>query len=139
MAYETWDDSPRVVFRVDGELRFDRLRADPISIEFPPTPRWQLSGQWYSLPATSDPASVGVVACLDACARPTVLFGELDVAREIVAFEVRYEGAWHRFEVAGEGYLVHLDGFTGVPDAYRCLDAAGATVWSSDRVEPLTY
>ncbi len=91
------------------------------------------------MPLTSEPASVGVVACLDACSQPTVLFGELDAAREIVAFEVRYEGAWHRFEVAGAGYLVRLDGFTAVPDAYRWLDAAGATVWSSDRVEPLTY
>jgi hypothetical protein len=134
VAYETWDDRPRVVFRHDGKLIYDYLWADPISIEFPPTPRWQLSGQWSSMPLTSEPASVAVVST-----QPTVLFGELDPTREIVAFEVQYDGAWHRFEVSSAGYLVRLDGFTGVPDAYRWLDAAGAAVWASGRVEPLVH
>lgn len=138
VAYEVWDDRPRVVFRDSGKLRYDYLWADPISIEFPPLPRWQLSGHWYSMPLTSEAASIGVVACLDACSQATVLFGELRDVR-IVALEVQYAGASQRFEMKSEGYLVRLDGFTGVPDAYRWLDAAGATVYEGGRVEPLTY
>ncbi len=34
VAYETWDDAPRVVFRHEGKLILDRLRRDSISIQF---------------------------------------------------------------------------------------------------------
>ena len=90
------------------------------------------------MPTTTNPSSVGVVACGEACSQPTVLFGELRDAR-IVAIEVEYEDKWHRYEVSGDGYLVRLDGFTGVPEAYRWLDAAGATMHASGRVAPLKY
>ena len=105
---------------------------DPIAIELPPIPRWQPSGKWYSIPATSVPASIGVARCTgilgESCAEDTELFGQIN-APEIVALEVQYEGAWHRFPVAAPGYIVRLDSFSGVPTAYRWLDADGDVVW----------
>ncbi len=125
-----------MVFRDGDRLFLDRLRRDWIAIEFPPVPRWQLSGNWYSMPATDDPASVGVVACTPPCSKPTTLFGELNIP--ILAVEVNYDGHWEPFPVGGRGFLIELDGFHGVPDGYRWRDETGV-VWTSGRVEPLTY
>lgn len=137
VAYERWDDASFVVFRDRGQVFYDRLSRDTIAIDWPPLPRWQLTGRWYQMPQTTEAASVGVVACLESCAQPTVLFGELRDPR-IVALEVSYDGAWHRIEVAGAGYLVRLDS-TAVPEAYRWLDAAGATIYHLEAVAPLVY
>lgn len=134
LAYEVWDGDPYVVFASHGRIRLDRLWKDPISHEFPPIPRWQLSGRWSQIGRTDGPASVGVVSCEPpalgrSCTRATRLFGEIG-APEIVRMEVRYDGAWHGYEVAAPGYAMRLDGFHGEPGGYRWLNAAGEVVWS---------
>lgn len=136
LAYSTGDGGPRVVFRDRDRVFLDRLQRDWISIEFPPVPRWQLSGNWYSMPATDDPASIGVVACTSPCSTPTTLFGELNVPA--LAIEVNYNGRWEPFPVGGRGFLIELPGFHGVPDGYRWRDERG-TVWASGRVDALAY
>ncbi|MFN0095556.1 MAG: hypothetical protein ACKVVT_12385 [Dehalococcoidia bacterium] len=104
-------------------MRLDRLRRDIISIESPPTPRWQLSGDWVSVPAARTPPEVGV-----RMGRPALLFGERP-DRRTIALEVTYAGKTERFETGARGYLIHLDGFRGVPERVRGLDSTGAVVW----------
>ncbi len=133
LAYEVWDGVPHVVFRwPDGSVvRFDHLRKDWISIEWPPLPAWQLSGDWATLRPFGNAASVGVVLH-----RPTELFGEVNAA-SITTLEIEYEGRWHAFPVHRPAFLVRLEGFDGIPVAYRWLDANGVLVWSEGRRPPL--
>lgn len=140
LAYEVWDGTPHLVFRFGDDesaaakVYFDHLRRDPISIDWPPTPRWQWTGAWYYVAATDAPASLGVARCTgvmgEACDKPTEVFGQVN-APEIVALEVAYGGAWHRFPVAAPGFAVRLAGYRGVPSSYRWLDAAGRVVWTA--------
>ena len=50
LAYEVWDGTPHVVFAftddtfADGRVYVDHLVLDWVSIDWPPTPRWQASG-----------------------------------------------------------------------------------------------
>jgi hypothetical protein len=134
LDYEVWDGVPYVAFRSpDGlTIRRDFLRLDWISIEWPPRPAWQLSGNWFRAPATvSTPASLGVLQ-----ATPTEIFGEVN-SPAITTIEVEYDGSWHAYPVESPGYLLRLDGFDGVPTAYRWLDAHGDVIHSRDRVEPI--
>lgn len=99
LAYRVWDGVPHVLFEHEGRIVLDHLAQDPLSIELPPVPRWQLSGKWYSIPATGAPASIGVARCTgvlgERCTKDTELFGQIN-APEIVALEVQYEGARER-------------------------------------------
>lgn len=133
LAYKTGDGAPLVVFRsADGlAVRRDRLRRDWISVVWPPAPAWQLSGDWFSIVTTGQPASVGLVP-----SSPAELFGEVNDPA-ITTLEVEYEGAWYTYEVSAPGYLVRLEGFDGVPTAYRWRDAAGNVIHTRDFVEPL--
>lgn len=142
LAYEVWDGTPHLVFRFEDDagagdrIFFDHLRQDLVSIEWPPTPRWQWTGNWYSIAATDAPASLGVARCTgvmgEACDKPTEVFGRVN-ASEIVALELGYGGAWRRFPVAAPGFAVRLDGDHGAPSSYRWLDAAGRPVWTAER------
>ena len=75
LAYEVWDGVPHAVVRERHGPRdasrviFDRMRVDVISIEWPPTPAWQLTGAWYYIAATDAPASLGVARCTGTLAR----------------------------------------------------------------------
>lgn len=144
LAYEVWDGTPHLLFwhwddGPNAKVYFDHLRRDPISIEWPPTPRWQWTGAWYSIPATYAPASLHVARCTgvlgEVCDKPTELFGQVN-APEIVALEVAYDGAWHRFPVAAPGFAVRLPGFRSVPSSYRWLDAMGGVVWTKGQTSP---
>lgn len=141
LAYEVWDGTPHILFwhwddGPNAKVYLDHLRRDPISIAWPPTPRWQWTGNWYSIAATDAPASLGIARCTrvmgEACDKPTELFGQVN-APEIVALEVAYDGTWHRFPVAAPGFAVRLAGFLGVPTSYRWLDAAGGIVWTKEQ------
>jgi len=143
LAHEGWDGTPNLLFwHWDGpnaKVSFDHLRRDPISIAWPPTPRWQWTGAWYSIAATDAPASLGIARCTgvlgEVCDKPTELFGQVN-APEIVALEVAYDGAWHRFPVAAPGFAVRLPDFHGGPSSYRWLDAAGGVVWTTGQASP---
>jgi hypothetical protein len=144
LAYEVWDRTPHLVFwhgndAPDSKVYFDHLRRDPVSIDWPPTPRWQWTGNWYSIAATDAPASLGVARCTgimgETCDKPTELFGQVN-APEIAALEAEYDGAWHHFPVAAPGFAVRLAGFHGVPSSYRWLDAAGGIVWTEGQASP---
>ena len=144
LAYEVWDGTPHLVFWFredwpsDGKVYFDHLRQDPVSIGWPPLPRWQWTGSWYYIAGTDAPASLGVARCTgvsgEACDKPTEVFGQVN-APEIVALEMEYGGAWHRFPVAAPGFALRLDGFRGAPTAYRWLDRGGRAVWT-DHQDP---
>lgn len=135
VGYAVWGGRPYVLYRHDGRLTYDRLWADPISLEFPPLPRWQLTGRWSSIALTDQAASVGVASCLG-CAGDAVLFGEVTLPT-IVAMEVRRDGAWERYEVSAPGFLVRLGGEAGAPDAYRWIDVSGAVVYASEQATQL--
>lgn len=68
--------------------------------------------------------------CITADTR-VCIFGQIH-ADEIRTIEARYAGAWHRYPVAGPGYVIRLP---EEPTAYRWLDAEGEVVASkSDAV-----
>lgn len=142
LAYEVWEGTPHVVFREGRRVIFDQLKLDWISVGFPPTPRWQLTGDWYYVSETDALASVGVARCPGVrsgrCDRNMQVFGEI-TAPEIVVVEIQYDDAWHRYPVSYPGYLIRLDGFHGVPTAYRWLNPSGDVVWSQGRVPQLSW
>lgn len=128
-AYEVLHGTPHVAFRMPrgGKLIIDHLRLDWVSIEFPPAPAWQQTGNWYGTAMSSDPASVAVtVRAGGEWHQHVEIFGQIN-ATEIVAIEVRIGDDWHHYAVAPPGYIVSLD---GVPEAYRWLDASGEVVWA---------
>lgn len=132
MAFQLWDGTPYVVFQLDDHVYFDRLRIDWISIEWPPTPRWQWTGRWSYIEATTDPASAG----LTTSGAGNVVFGQVN-APEIVTLELEIHGAWRSYPVSAPGYAVSLSGFDETPTGYRWLDAGGRVVWSVDSPLPL--
>ncbi|MCC7364364.1 MAG: hypothetical protein IT303_08310 [Dehalococcoidia bacterium] len=133
IAYETWDGVPHVVFLDPGGtwIRLDHLKLDRVSIELPPAPAWQLSGDWYSLRRTDDPASA-------AFARDDGIevLGQVN-SSEIVALEVLLGRDWHRFDVAAPGFLVRIPDTGELPAQYRWLDRSGREVWSVEAEPPL--
>jgi len=134
MAFQLWDGTPYVVFQLDDHVFFDRLRIDWISIEWPPTPRWQWTGSWSSIEATTDPASAGFAAS----AGHNVVFGQVN-ASEIVAIALEIDGVCRGYPVSAPGYAVRLSGFDERPTGYRWLDAAGRVVFATDgpsRLQP---
>jgi hypothetical protein len=78
------------------------------------------------------PASIGVARCTgilgESCAEDTELFGQIN-ASEIVALEVLTRERGTASRLAAPGYIVRLDSFSGVPTAYRWLDADGDVLW----------
>lgn len=123
-AYEVREDTPYVVFQREGGSRLvlDRLRLDWISIEFPPTPAWQLSRDAESIELTGNPASAGVGR--HGCCSLT-LFGQI-TPPEIRTLEVEHEGQRRSFAVSAPGFLVQLDSFEGEPAHYRWLKQRGS-------------
>jgi len=132
MAFQLWDGTPYVVFRLDDHVYFDRLRVDWMSIEWPPTPRWQWTGSWASIDTTADPASAGLATSTAG----NVVFGQVN-APEIVTLELEIDGAWRSYPVSGPGYAVRLSGFDERPTGYRWLNEAGRMVWTVDAPLPL--
>ncbi len=128
LDYQLWDNTSYVVFEQDDRVAFDRLRIDWISIEWPPTPRWQWTGNWSDIPSTTDPASAGLGSAADG----TVVFGQIP-SPSIVTLEIELDGAWQSYPVSSPGYAVLLPQVGITPDAYRWLDAQGRVVWSTDR------
>jgi hypothetical protein len=131
LAYEVWDGVPHVlVRRDDGELQFDHLILDRISIDWPPTPRWQYSGLWYTANDWRMSAVLRVAPCAgvlgEGCGKPVELFGTV-ASPAIVALEVLVDGAWRRFPIAAPGFVIRLDG-RSLPADHRWLDAAGNEV-----------
>ncbi len=150
VAYALWEDVPFVVFEYGGVLHFDRLVLDLISIEWPPTPCWQWTGSWWTMPATTNPASVGTASTQRSVptdpyryasgadtggganqGRP-VIYGQIN-ADTIAWLEVRSDGEWQRYPVSAPGFAIRLAEGQPVPRDFRWLDADGAVIWSVDR------
>lgn len=127
IAYTLQDGTPYAVAEFGGKVRFDRMILDPISIEWPPTPRWQLSGNWTSIPIAADPASAGMGFIGDT----RVIYGEITDPR-IVSVDYFVDDEWHTTSVAAPGFIIRLDEEAGVPFGIRWLDADGDVVWSLD-------
>lgn len=134
MAFQHWDGAPYVVFEFgdSGHVYFDRLRIDWVSIEWPPTPRWQWTGQWSYIDATTAPASAGLTSS-DA---GTVVFGQVNDPG-IVTLELEIDGSWRSYPISAPGYAVRLSGFDATPTGYRWLDAGGRVIWSADAPLPV--
>lgn len=134
VAYEVSVGVPYVTYLDPAHgVVIDTLRRDVISRDFP---GWQLTGNRYAIRATDGPVSVGLARCagqlsgsgvepgMFGCRTRSIVFGQINDPA-IVAIEVEYEGAWHRYSVAAPGYVVALAPFRGIPSGYRWLDAAG--------------
>jgi hypothetical protein len=135
LAYEVWEDVPHVVVRNGERVTFAQLRLHWPSM-FLPGSAWRVANYGYVVPAATDPATANIARCPGVpygCDRDMQVFGEI-TAREIVAVEIQWEGTWHRYPVRYPGYLIRLDGFAGVPTAYRWLDRDDDVVWSQGRV-----
>lgn len=146
IAYALWDDVPYIVFEYGGTVHFDRLVLDLVSIDWPPTPRWQWTGMWATIDTTGDPASVGTGrtrppraanpagprrADGDVSYEP-VIYGQVN-SREIAWLDVLADGGWERYPVAYPGFLIRLAEGQSIPNQYRWLDTDGQVIWSVDR------
>jgi hypothetical protein len=136
VAYEVRGGTPHVLVRqitegsdISRRLVLDHLKLDWISISWPPSPAWQLTGSWASISRTADPASVKWSVTTGGQEHDDLeLFGEITDA-SVVAMEVDCGGERHRFDVAAPGYIVWFDCDKERPSRYRWLDAAGSVVW----------
>lgn len=137
LFYEVWDGTGYVVFEFGGTLHFDRLRLDLVSIEWPPTPRWQWTGMWWTIDTTTGPASAGVGSTSRLTGPSTtdppghyVIFGQVNDP-EITWLEVQSNGEWARYPVAAPGYAIRLPPENPRPTAARWLDAHGEILWTA--------
>ena len=128
LAYARLDDATYIVFDgMDGKVYLDVLTLDWISIEWPPTPRWQWTGMWSYIDATTAPASVGI-------GNPnavSTLFGQI-TDPTIVTLQARVDGQWRSFPVSGAGFVVPLPVGDTYPTRYRWLDATANVVHEVD-------
>lgn len=127
LSYEIWDGTPYTVFELDGRIHFDRLFADPTSIDWPPRPQWQWCGQWSYLPVTGNPASVAV----SDVPIPNVLFGQVNDPG-IVALAVDLDGVTHTWSVSGPAFAVQLPEETSARATVDFLNADGQVVWTAE-------
>lgn len=125
LFYEVWDGTPYVVFEYGGVVHFDHLILDMSSMSWPPSPRWQWSGEWDSLDASSEPASVGIARLEDSLA----IFGQINDP-EITRIDVLFDfGGWQEFAVTEPGYAVQVN--SGLDLLWiNWLDDAGHVVYS---------
>lgn len=127
LAYARLDDAAYIVFDFDGRIYLDQLVLDWISTEWPPTPRWQWTGMWSYIDATTAPASVAI-------GNPNViptLFGQINDPA-IVTLQAEVDGQWQSFPVSGAGFAVQLPVGDTYPTRYRWLDAGGKVVYAVD-------
>lgn len=102
LAYAVIDGTPLVLIEFGGNVFLDTLRLDPLSMELPPYPRWQWTGDWERLYSPAAPAT----ADLSAHFGPLVLFGVVNDGR-IVAMEVERDGAVvQTLPVTGPAYIL---------------------------------
>lgn len=122
IAFQRWDGESWVVALWDDIVIMDRLVIDVISIEWPPTPRWQWTGNFQSMPPTTAAASLGSVRIND----EVVLWGQVN-APEIMTMEVQVGGTFAQYPVRAPGYIVRTGSDT-LPDRVRWLDANGTGI-----------
>jgi hypothetical protein len=128
LFYEVWDGTPYVVVEVKGVIHFDKLVQDPVSISWPPAPRWQWSGEWESLDVSGEPASAGFARTDD----DLVVFGQINdasISRIAILSDYGVAFEWLEFPVHGAGYAVRLPGGQ-TPGWINFLDDAGHVVYS---------
>jgi len=140
-AVVAWDPESRlVVFEIGGRLTLDRLIIDRSPyLELPMPPRWRVTGDWFSVPASSPEAGRGGIAPGDVgcwCARAASvadwgvvhLFGRFPVA---LAGRVAQVALERPGEVPVEAIVVGERGFlvvgveSPVGGRVTLLDAAG--------------
>lgn len=123
MAYEKVDGKPFIVFAYGGKARLDSIKLDPISVEWPPFPRWQWTGYWDSLDLTEDPASAGISRQLGA----RMIVGQVNDDR-IESVSVVFKGeAVATSMVEGLGYVIEVPHSAGVEVQF--LDANDEIIW----------
>jgi hypothetical protein len=131
LAYDRWGDTPVIVFTGFGDPRvyIDTLRLDTISIEWPPTPRWQWSGNWSSIPSSSDPASLGH----GQGEWGSALFGQINDPA-IARIHCTLDDVNISEVVTAPGYVVPLPDGVRPPDSCDFLDASGRVVWTANLI-----
>lgn len=124
LAYAVIDGKPLIVSEWGGNIIHDTLKLDLISIEWPPTPRWQWTGNWD----IEDPSREPATAHMSTVAPVRTVWGQLNDDR-IVAIEfVVDDQVVGRADVSGGGFIVPLpDGVRRV-DLVRFVDASGEVV-----------
>lgn len=126
LTYAVVDDVPYIVFPLNGRVVLDQLILDWISIEWPPTPRWQWTGMWDSIAPTTDPASLGYGT---ATLPPRIVYGQINDPA-IVELHVRIEDATYSFPVSAPAYVVRLPTERPWAAEFRWVDAQGREIWS---------
>lgn len=138
LAYQVISGIPRLVFTKSEKDRvyFDHLRLAPISIDFPPLPQWQWTGNWTYINYTDAPASLGTARCAGVivrhCRTTVEIFGQIN-AREITMLELISGEERRRYPVSYPGYVLQVPDLKDAPNDYRWLDARGHEVWSAQR------
>lgn len=105
LAYTVIDGTPLVLAEFGGTIFLDTLRLDFFSMEFPPYPRWQWTGDWERIRTTDAVAS----ADLSAHFGPLVIFGLVNDER-IVAIEILRDGTMvQTIPISAPAYIVQVD------------------------------
>lgn len=144
LDYEIWNGTPYMLFQIGKTVHFDRLVLDPFSLSLPPLPRWQWSGVWYSISATSRKVSIAIGYCtgermkLPPQCQDLDVFGQIN-DKKIIALELKLQknGRWNHYQVGYPGFSIRLPNVTSVPIDYRFLDAQGKVVATKDPLIPL--
>jgi hypothetical protein len=129
LFYDVWDGTPYIVVEVNGVVHFDHLILDMNAIIWPRPPRWQWSGMWDSLEASTAPASAGFARTDD----DLVLFGQINdasISRIEILNDYGVAFDWQGSAVHGGGYAVRLGSVKGKPVWINFLDEAGHVVYS---------
>ena len=128
LAYDVWDGTPIVVFEIDktGKIYIDQLILDPLSLRWPPVPRWQWTGEWRYINSTTDPASVAWAVGWWGEA----LYGQVNDP-SIVSIQVNSDGVIASYPAAAPGFLIRLPNGSQKPVDYTFVDASGNVVWTS--------
>lgn len=120
LAYEVIDDTPLILASFGGSLFLDTLQLERISMNVPPYPQWQWTGNWDLV---DDPMALATVE-MNSEFGPTVLFGLLN-DDSITTIQVEHNGEMvAEHTVDGAGYIVSAEGVL-LTDTILFLDSDG--------------
>lgn len=139
-AYEAWDNTPYMLFStkkfgLPDKLYFDRILIARQYPHFPWILDRQWSGDWYYIPYTEAPASLGKGYCpgelhrLPPNCKDTDVFGQIN-DRSITTLELNLDGKWQQHSVSYPGFAIRINNFLGEIADYRWLNNSGEVIWT---------
>lgn len=127
LAYEVIDGTPLILASFGGTIFLDTIRLERISMNIPPYPRWQWTGNWELITEPRGLASANLTAEFG----PTVLFGLVN-DDSITAIHIERDGEVVRqIPVSAPAYILEAEDVL-LSDTILFLDAENNIVASID-------